>query len=263
VRALQAHDDERAGRPSRFNTGLASVKQLALDLAWSAPMSFAAFVPGRNAELVHQLRAAARGESTERSIYLWGAPGSGRTHLAHALLEAMAQSGAATAYVCCDRETSFAAKLAARQAVAVDDVERLTAAGQLELFHLFNRLKDAGALLVVTGDAPPAQLRLRQDLVTRLGWGLVYQVHTLTDHEKMEALERRARTRGFDLPQEVARYLLTHVARDMGTLFSALDALDRYALQAKRAVTVPLARAALGGHSPDGGRALPREGSAQ
>lgn len=221
------------------------MRQLALALVWAPAMTLARYVPGRNGELVHHLQALASGSGRERTLYVWGMPGSGRTHLAHALLAAVQAHGAPTAYVACAPDTVLTTALAERRAVALDDVHRLGEAGQVALFHLFNALKEANAIMIATGDAPPARLTLRPDVVTRLGWGLVYQVHPLTDAEKAEALARHAAARGFDLPQDVADYLLTHVTRDMGTLLAALDELDRFALEAKRAVTVPLARAAL------------------
>jgi DnaA family protein len=82
-------------------------------------------------------------------------------------------------------------------------------------------------------------------LLTRLGWGLVVQVHALSDDEKAQALARHAQERGFTLSQEVIHYVLTHAPRDMGALFATLDALDRYSLETKRAVTVPLVRTLL------------------
>jgi len=95
---------------------------------------------------------------------------------------------------------------------------------------------------VAAGAAPPTRLDLREDLMTRLSWGLVYQVHALTDENKMRALGDHAATRGFRLPPEVCEFLLTRVRRDMPSLLGMLDALDRYSLEARRPITVPLVR---------------------
>ena len=96
--------------------------------------------------------------------------------------------------------------------------------------------------MIASGSAPPTQLKLRADLATRLSAGLVLEVHALTDDEKAQALVQQAQARGFALPREVIAYLLTHAPRDMGALLAALDAIDRHALETKRAVTVPLVR---------------------
>ena len=86
---------------------------------------------------------------------------------------------------------------------------------------------------------------LRRDLATRLASGLTYRVAALTDEEKRAALVAHAHTRGFELGDEVASYLLTHARRDMGSLMSALDAIDQYSLETRKPVTVPLLKAAM------------------
>lgn len=147
-----------------------------------------------------------------------------------------------TAYFACDENTCFADSSEA-DCVLVDDVDRLNAKAQIGLFNLYNRIRDEGnAFLLVTGPAAPAQLKLREDLVTRLGWGLVYQVHELTDEEKVEAMKSHAISRGLDLSQEVCDYLLRHERRDLPSLMATLDALDSYSLASQRKITVPLVR---------------------
>jgi DnaA-homolog protein len=125
---------------------------------------------------------------------------------------------------------------------AIDDVDRLGEAGQGALFSLYNRLRESGGVVVAAGPVPPAQLRLRADVVTRLAWGLTFEVHALSDAEKAHALADHAAHRGFGLPPDVFQYLLTHAARDMRTLVALVESLDRYSLETKRAVTVPLLR---------------------
>ena len=211
------------------------MRQLALDITVSPAPTFGNFIAGRNAEAIAHLRAAAAGAG-ERFVYLWGEAGCGRTHLLRA---AALAAGAGAFYVACRANSVFddAAPL-----LAADDVERLGSDAQVMLFHRYNALRELGGSLIVSGSVPPVQLKLRADLLTRLGWGLVVQVHALSDDEKIQALKQHARERGFALPEEVCSYLLAHVPRDMGSLFATLAALDRYALQAKRAVTLPLLR---------------------
>src|SRR5436190_1859256 len=93
--------------------------------------------------------------------------------------------------------------------------------------------------------APPAQLPLREDLRTRLAWGLVYQLKPLTDAEKALYLRAEAGRRGLRLSDEVVWYLLNHLPRDLGSLHRVLEVLDRYSLASQRAVTLPLVREAL------------------
>ena len=122
----------------------------------------------------------------------------------------------------------------------MDDVGALDARNQRAFFNLYNQLRERAGIVLAAGDAPPARLMLRPELVTRLGWGLVYQVQALTDDEKALALKRHAASRAFDLPDGVIDYLLRHLSRDLPSLMSVLDALDRHSLQAQRPITLPL-----------------------
>ncbi|MNC85471.1 DnaA regulatory inactivator Hda [compost metagenome] len=114
---------------------------------------------------------------------------------------------------------------------------------------------------MVSGSAPPRTLGLRHDVETRLAWGLVYQVHALSDEEKLGALQDHAAARGIRLSDEVAAYLLGRVRRDMGTLLAVLDALDRSSLAAKRAITVPFVREWLQAKEQDSESAIEDSGA--
>lgn len=218
------------------------MKQLALDFENAPLPTLDNFVSGRNPELTQTLRQLAARGAGERFIYLWGAPGSGRSHLLQGVAAAVRGAGASAAYIKCAANTRFVAGVERLDCVAVDDVERLGEDEQIALFHLCNALREQRGALVASGDAPPVQLKLRQDLVTRLGWGLVYQVHALSDEEKKQALKGHAAARGFQLPEAVCAFLLTRVRRDMPSLLAMLDALDRHSREAKRPITVALAR---------------------
>jgi DnaA family protein len=215
------------------------MKQLVLDIAPTPTPTLDNFVPGRNGELVGALDALANNAGNERFIYLWGAAGSGRSHLLRAVIDTARRHGGHTAWF--DANT-VAFEVAENTLSAVDDVHLLGAEAQIALFNLHNCIRGGSGALVASGNAAPAQLALRADLVTRLASGLVYQVHGLNDEEKWAALRRHADARGFQLSPEVAGYLLRHARRDMPSLLALLDALDRYSLETKRAITVPLLR---------------------
>jgi DnaA family protein len=210
-------------------------RQLALDLVQPLHPSLDNFVVGRNAEPMGALRAVCAGRG-ERFVLLWGHVGSGRTHL----LRAVANS-ASSRWM--DPQCEPVTFDPAVRVYLADDVDRYDAARAQCLFVLQNEVRaSTDATLVASANAPPAQLALRDDVRTRLGWGLVYQVHGLSDAEKEEALRAHAASRGIRLAPEVLSYLLTHMPRDLSTQVAILDALDAYALAAKRAITVPLVR---------------------
>lgn len=215
------------------------MQQLLLQLAPPPAPSLDNFVAGRNAAALQALRDIAAGSGSERFVYLWGEPGSGRTHL----LRGLAQAARARNALYLDGAVDNA--VADDGVVAIDEVQRLGADDQINLFDLYNRVRAAGGALVASGDAAPAQLALRADLRSRLAWGLAFQLHPLSDAEKAAALRAHARERALALPEEVIAYLLLHARRDMASLIAILDALDHHSLQQKRPITLPLVRDAL------------------
>jgi DnaA family protein len=197
------------------------MRQLPLPISPAAEPTLENYVAGANAEALEHVRALAAGRLKEAIVYLWGEAGSGRSHLLRAALRA--NPGL----------------------VLADDVETLDAQAQQALFVAINAARDGAAPVLAAGNAPPAQLALREDLRTRLGWGLVYQLKGLTDAEKAVHLRCEAARRGLRLTDEVVWYLLHHLPRDLASLNAVLDRLDRHSLARQRAVTLPLVREVL------------------
>ena len=135
--------------------------------------------------------------------------------------------------------------------IAIDNVEALNDAGQIALFNTFNRLRASGGRLLVTAAAPPLQLALREDLRTRLGSGLIFRLRPLHDTEKVAALAAQARQRGMRLAPEALDYVMARAPRDMRSLSAFLAALDRYSLEHKRPLTLPLLRSLLQSGQPN------------
>ena len=199
--------------------GRSGMRQLALGISPPPEPSLDNFVPGRNAELLARLRELKAGGLEENIVYLWGEPGSGRSHLLHAC----ARPGLAVA----------------------DDVDALDEKQQIGLFSRINEAREAGSAVLAAGSAPPAQLALREDLKSRLAWGLVYQVKPLTDADRALYLAAEAERRGMRLADDLVAYLLARVRRDLKSLGVILDALDRASLEQKRHLTLPLVREVL------------------
>ena len=209
------------------------MNQLLLDITPDWWPTFENFVPGANGELLYALHEALLGAAAERCIYLWGPEGSGKSHLLQACVGAAQNAHKSAIYA-----RGFVPECA--DIVAVDDVGSLNDAAQIELFSLYNRMRDEGAMLLVSGVQSPLHLDLRADLRTRLGWGLVYQVQGLSDEEKLQALTGHACDRGFALAPEIAQYLLRHGRRDLPSLLAVVDALDEYTLSLHRTPSIPL-----------------------
>ena len=220
------------------------MEQLVFDLAPPEPPSFANFLPGRNTEAFSALVRFAAGEATTTGVVLWGASGVGKSHLLRASVASALERGAAASYLADPGALGAidAEALGTQALVAVDELHTAGADAQRQLFTLFNRLQAAGGFLVGAMRSPPASLPLREDLRSRLAWGLVHEIVALPDVDKPAALSAYAKRRGFAIPDDVVRYLLAHGRRDMPTLLGALAALERHSLAARRPITVPMVR---------------------
>ena len=220
------------------------MKQLVFDILPPPVPTLQNFVVGPNAELAATLQALLGGASTERFLYIWGGAGCGKSHLLRGFATAAAahhlRAGVAPADELLDVDS-----VAQLDVLLVDDVLKLSELGQNALFNIFNRIRDGSGILLVSGPYAPTHLKLRPDLASRLAQSLIFQVKCLSDEDKARALMSHAQDRGFTLPRDVVTFLLTKWKRDLPALLSALDALDRYTLEVKRPVTVPLLREVL------------------
>jgi len=217
-------------------------KQLPLDIQAPSAPTLDNFLIGRNAELLQLLRAVLARKEKERFVYIWGDAGCGKSHLLQAMVAAFKTNNQVAVFFSAGKHHEFFTSNDVI-CVAIDDIDELNASGQAELFKLYNQLRDeSDAVLLVSGSSAPKYLDMRQDLVTRLGWGLVYQIHELSEEEKIHALKQHATSSGFHLSQDVCLYLLRHGRRDLSSLMLIIDALDRYSLANQRHITVPLLR---------------------
>lgn len=221
--------------------------QIALDLGLPAAPSFGNFVPGRNAEALAALGAlvanAGPTPPISRFIYLWGPTGSGKSHLLSAVANAVAAHGERFRLLGPQDPPEAFRHDPTTDAWLLDDCGQFNHECQLAAFHLFQAVQsDGAARWVATGPAAPAGLAVAPELGTRLGWGLVLQLEPLSDAEKVEALQRTLTERGVVASAEVVPWLMTHGPRDLGSLRAAIDALDAYALERRRPITLALLR---------------------
>jgi DnaA family protein len=219
------------------------VKQLPLSMWLREGATFTNYVAGENEQVVKAL-------SQEQFVYLWGNEGVGKTHLLQAACHAASAANKASAYLPMAEVAELLPEmlegLEQMDVIVVDDIDAIAGDKQWEtaLFHLYNRVRDSGqGVLFVAATQPLASIKLNlPDLQSRLAWGLVYQLHALSDDEKLAALQQRADSRGFELPDEVGRYLLRHLPRDMVALFGLLDRLDQLSLAEQRRLTIPFVK---------------------
>lgn len=216
---------------------MSQMNQLLLDIKPEQLPTLDNFVAGVNTELLSRLKDLADSNNYE-AVYLWGPDGCGKSHLLAATVAAAV--GHRPAALLNAGEIGIDIATATRTLLAIDDVQNLGDAAQIALFRVFNAARLAGLTLVLSGNEPPARLTLREDLRTRIGQTLVYEMKPLSDEEKSAALARHALQRGMRVDAGLVRYLLSHGRRDLPSLMAVLDSLDRATLEQQRPATLPL-----------------------
>lgn len=225
--------------------------QVPLPIGPYESQSFDLYFPGPNLEAYRcLLELCATGRPL--SLYLWGSPGTGKSHLLQAACRRLALAKRHAAYLPLSQirewSSSMLEGLECLDLVCLDEIDCLAGEQEWEiaLFHLYNRMHDDARPLLMAGRASPQSLAFKlADLKSRLSWGPVYRLHCLDDEAKLMALQQRAEVCGFELPAEVAHYLLKRYPRDMAALCRLLDSLDRASLIAQRRLTIPFVRALL------------------
>lgn len=218
-------------------------KQLPLGITWRDQATFSNFLTGDNGQLVDSLQSA-----NEALIFLWGEQGCGKSHLLQAVCQVDGQSSQPVYLPMQELLVMQPAVLQGMEMmspVCLDDVHLIAGNQQWEeaVFHLFNRVREQNGRMIISATGSPGNINIQlPDLVTRLGWGTVYQVKPLDDEGKKIALQQRAKYRGLQLPDEVVEYVLRRSARDTNSLFNLLDRLDIASLVEQRKLTIPFVK---------------------
>jgi DnaA-homolog protein len=221
------------------------MKQIALDIGLPRGPALSNFCSGPNEAALKHLQLWA-GSPTRSPVptYLWGAAGSGKTHLLKAITESVREQGAAAGWL--DATMIEPPEFDEGWAVVLlDDVHLYTAVQQHTAFNWFVNAQALQRGVLAAGALPPADLKLREDLRTRLAWGHVFQLQVLSEPERRAVLRQAADARGVFLSDEVMDFMLTRFSRDLGSLMQLLEHLDGYALQTQRSITIPLIKSML------------------
>jgi DnaA-homolog protein len=221
------------------------MKQIALDIGLMRGPTLANFFAGPNEAALKHLQLWA-GSPTRSPVptYLWGSAASGKTHLLKAVAESLREQGASAGWL--DATMHEPPEFNENWAVVLlDDVHLYTAVQQHAAFNWFVNAQSLQRGVLAAGALPPADLKVREDLRTRMAWGHVFQLSVLSEPERRAVLRQAADARGVFLGDEVMDFMLTRFSRDLGSLMQLLEHLDGYALQTKRAITIPLIKAML------------------
>jgi len=225
------------------------MKQIALDIGLAPGPSLHNFLAGPNAAALQHLQLwVGNDKRSPVPTYLWGEFAAGKSHLLRGVQSALREQGCPVGWL----DASLPEPPAFQEVwrvVLMDDVHLYNTEQQHTAFNWFvNALTPrtgAPRWVLAAGALPPPDLKLRDDLRSRLGWGHVEVLKVLDEPERLAVLRQEADARGLTLSEEVMAYMLNRFSRDLGSLMQLLDHLDQYALQTQRALTIPLVRAML------------------
>ena len=222
--------------------------QLPLHIGLRDSATFNNFYPADNAQVLAQLQQCVSAEG-ERFIFIHGAIGAGKSHLLQAACHAVSEQGNSVVYLPLSQREQFSVEmlegLEHMSLLCIDDLDAIAGDAEWEeaIFHLYNRVREAEAYLIVAANNHPSVLDVKlPDLQSRLVWGLLFMLRPLDEQQLTAALQLRAKGRGLELPDEVVAFLLKRCARDMNSLFDLLEKLDRESLVAQRKLTIPFVR---------------------
>lgn len=226
-------------------------KQLALNLCLKDTATFTNFFVGANKQLIDTLVNLYQ-DNNIHFIYIWGKSGSGKSHLLSAVCQIFSENALTTTYLPLEEvkniNPGIFEGLENLDLLCIDDLNLLSGdpAWEEQLFHCFNKIIENGNKIIITANTAPQNLHLNlADLKSRMASGLTFELHELTDVEKIASLKLRAQLRGLDLNDQASQFLLHHYARDTKNLFALLDILDKAALAAQRKLTIPFIKSVL------------------
>ncbi|MDA0670537.1 MAG: DnaA/Hda family protein [Proteobacteria bacterium] len=189
--------------------------QLILNISPPEKKTFDNYVFGKNAEIVATLKDFDSKNCGFQIIYLWGVEGSGKSHLLNALKNPLIEK--------------------------IEDVQDMDTQEHTKLFNLINEIKSNDKKIIITGNQSPDEIKnMREDLLSRLKWGLVMHIKPLSDEDKFKVITNQSQERGFYIEEKVIQYCLRHLRRDLHTLINTLHALDEWSLKTKRPITINL-----------------------
>lgn len=216
--------------------------QIPVSFEFRSDQSFNNFFPGRNLELVEQLQNLT--VNGQQQIAIWGETLSGKSHLLNACCTHAQQQGLSSFYLNLQTTSNpeILDGLENFDLVCMDNIDAI--AGQLPweeaLFGFYNRHQQLQHKLLIASTQAINCLAIQlPDLKTRLNWGLNLKIQPLNETELLSVLQISAQQLGFELADNVAKYLLGRYSHDFAKLSNLLREIDQATLSAQRKLTIP------------------------
>jgi len=229
--------------------------QMALPVTLPDDETFSSYFGGENSQVVTHLQSILEQSKQDNKFeftYLCGLAESGKSHLLYASCVKAQELGLSTILLSMsdiiDLSPDLLAGLESMDVLCIDDLQLVAQNPKWEkaLFNFYNRFNESGKVLIFAADLLPDMLNIAlPDLESRLKWGTTFQIRSMSDDDKAEALVKRAKMRGLELSLECARFLLTRLSRDMRTLVDILNKLDHASIVQQRKITIPFIKTTL------------------
>ena len=226
--------------------------QLALDIQLPDDETFASFWPIENEHLLASLKQGLNSDDGG-FLYIWGPRGAGKSHLMHAAMNWCFDCHQPSSYIPLQHAQGLSPSmldgLERMHLICLDNLQAICGVEEWELaiFDLFNRVREQGSFLVISATAAARHLDLGlPDLISRMDWGMSYQIKEPDDASKLAILQLRANIRGLVLSDDAGKFLLHRTSRDMANLWLVLDQLDSASMAAQRKLTIPFIKQVMG-----------------
>ena len=220
------------------------MNQLGLPISLDSKMLLDNFIA--NSELVNLIHKLFQDKKASE-IYVYGLTGQGKTHvLQGVVLKALASDKNAIYIDCIDSFPEHLLDFIDQLSfISLDNVDLISKENQEIFFDLYNRARQAGVVILVSGSSLPADLTVMKDLKTRLSLAAVYKLEALNDELTMEVLNKQMNDRNLTIDSKIYEYLFKNYSRDLNTLVSAMNQLDKASLQSKKAISIPFVKTVL------------------
>jgi len=222
--------------------------------------SFKDFVVGQPNELAYAAarRVAESSDVAFNPLFLYGGVGLGKTHLMHAIAWHIreTQPERRVAYLSAEKFMSlfiravrhrdtmaFKDEFRSVDVLMIDDIHFIgnKESSQEEFFHTFNALVDQNHQVVVSADKSPSDLEGLEDrLKSRLGWGLVADIHPTNYELRLSILQSKAESIALDIPPQVLEFLAHKISSNIRELEGALNRIEAHAILIGRPVTLEM-----------------------
>jgi chromosomal replication initiator protein len=221
--------------------------------------TFENFVVGKSNELAHAAArrvAEAKDNIPFNPLYIYGGVGLGKTHLMHSIGHSISQNSPEKKVLYLSAEKfmfrfisalrykdtmNFKEQFRSVDVLMIDDVQFISGkeSTQEEFFHTFNALVDQNHQIIISGDRSPTDLEgMEERMRSRLGWGLVADIHP-TDYElRLGILQSKVEQAGISIDPRILEFLAHRITSNVRELEGALNRVLAYSDLVGRAVTL-------------------------